>query len=110
MVCEGLPPKPDTPTGSEDARGAPRQRMLKRGRIIVNALQSTFEVTVRDMSETGVKLRLQDNWAVPKVFELIIVNTDGSEQARRLCEKCWQQGIILGARFVNAVEPEHRGH
>lgn len=85
--------------------------MLKRGRIVVNSLNSTFEVLVRDMSETGVKLKLTDAaWQAPAMFELVVVNPDGSEQSRRVCQKRWQRGASLGARFLDEVLPEHRGH
>jgi len=107
----GEPVKPAETGETSELRAAPRQRMLKRGRIIMNSLRSTFEVMVRDMSETGVKLKLQDAaWQAPAVFELVIMNTDGSEQARRVCEKRWQRGVTLGARFLDEVPPGVRGN
>ena len=92
----------------DEHRDAPRQRVLKSGQIVINALNSTFNVTVRDMSATGVKLKLQDPWDVPARFELLIKDPNTGVSARRSCEKRWQRGVLIGARFTDIVASGNR--
>lgn len=93
-----------------DLRDTPRRRVLKGGQIIVNELYSSFQVTIRDMSESGVKLKLHASWIVPARFELLINNPNTGIPVRRQCEKRWQRGITIGARFLDVTPPELRGH
>lgn len=95
---------------SEESRVAPRQRVLRRGRIVVNHLNSSFDVLVRDLSKGGAKLKLGEAWAVPAQFELRILTPEGVVEARHPCEKRWQSGLMVGARFLDQTDPDKRGH
>lgn len=76
-----------------------RQRALKGARIVCENLVS-YDVTIRDLSDGGVKVKLSAPFAVPDRFDLLILNPNTGIPERRSCEKRWQRGDQLGARFV----------
>ena len=81
-----------------DARMSPRRRVLKAGIAASNDRHLTVACTVRDISATGVRLRVDGSLAIPDTFELIIA-VDGLEAD---CEVVWRRGNELGARFLGA--------
>lgn len=89
-------PAPEVP------RNSPRQRTLKGARIVCAGSQ-TFDVTIRDMSEGGVKLKLGSPFAVPPTFTLVILNPNTGISDKRSCETRWQRGDQIGARFIEAL-------
>jgi hypothetical protein len=89
-----------TDPGSEAPRKYPRQRTLKGARIQFDGLK-TYDVTVRDMSEGGVKLKLGSPFAAPHTFLLIILNPNTGISQKRACELRWQRGDQIGAQFVD---------
>lgn len=96
------------PSHSDDQRNTARHRVLKGGAIVINKLNSSFSVTLRDLSDTGVKIKLQDPWDVPARFELLINDTTTGTTTRRSCEKRWQQGVLVGARFLENGDVANR--
>jgi PilZ domain-containing protein len=88
-----------------NARDGPRIRIMRRGRIVLNRRHSSFDVGIRDLSSTGAKLKLTEIWAVPETFELQILKPDGSMELIVPCEKRWQTGILVGAKFVRPPRP-----
>ncbi len=91
-------PAPETPRQSR------RLKTLKSGRIEFNGIFSTIDVTIKDMSETGVKLKLSTIFVVPQTFQLLILHTNTGSSERRNCEIRWQRGDLVGARFIDASE------
>jgi hypothetical protein len=91
-------PAPETPRRSQ------RIKTLKSGRIEFNGTFSTFDVTIREMSETGAKLKLSTTFVVPPTFQLLILNTNTGIRERRSCETRWQRGDLVGARFIDPSE------
>jgi hypothetical protein len=89
----------DTP---DESRGDARQRTLRTGRIVINKGSSTFDVIIRDMSATGARLLLNDRWNPPDVFDLLVRNPGSGDWTRQPCEKRWQKGALVGARFTGA--------
>lgn len=88
-------------SGSDSPRGHPRQRTLKGARIVFNNGHSSIDVVVRDISDSGAKLKLGTaSWVAPDAFDLIIQNPGSGIAARYHCEKRWQRGDLVGARFV----------
>jgi hypothetical protein len=92
------------PGGSDkdppDARHTHRQRALMAGKVVVNKGMSTFDVTVRDLSEAGARLLLKDPLNLPDSFELIIANKTAGTSKRHTCEKRWQKAGLVGVRFL----------
>jgi PilZ domain len=81
-----------------DNRGSPRRRVLKAGIAASNDRHLTAACTVRDISDTGARLRLESSLGVPDTFELII-ETDGFEAD---CEVVWRSKNEVGVRFLGA--------
>ena len=96
-----------SPTGEEQRR-VRRQRVLKGARIVINEKASSFDAMIRDMSELGVKLKVHEAWRIPDRFYLVIANSNTGVPVTRACEKRWQRGDYLGARFCDAVLPSRR--
>lgn len=91
-----------SPPGPESPRNPPRQRTLKGARIVFNNGRSSIDVLIRDMSESGAKLKLGTaGWAAPDAFDLVVLNTNSGVSTTYHCEKRWQRGDLVGARFVD---------
>ncbi len=73
-----------------------RRRVLKTGIIAYNSRFKTLTCTVRDLSEHGARLRVDNPTMVPSHFELII-ELDGFEVD---CEITWRQDMEIGVRFL----------
>lgn len=94
-------PTPDLP------RHHARQRTLKSARIVFNNSASSMDVLIRDMSEGGAKLKLgTPGWPAPDLFDLVILNPNTGTRVRHPCEKRWQRGDLVGARFLTQEEHE----
>lgn len=79
----------------QDNRGAGRKRVLKGGTIAFNNRASTLSCTVRDLSDTGARLRVAKGQAVPSQFDLV-VEVDGLEVP---CSVVWRKGEEVGVSF-----------
>lgn len=90
----------------EDLRCAPRHRTFKKGRVALNNVFSTIDAIIRDLSETGARLRLAQPTILPKNFDLVIfdANTD-TYTSRPACLK-WQKGNDAGVEFVGVKKSE----
>jgi hypothetical protein len=82
----------------DDARRAPRRRLLKAGTAAFNDRHVTLSVTVRDISATGARLRSEGTMGIPDTFVLII-ELDGMEAD---CRVVWRRDHELGVRFLAA--------
>lgn len=83
-------------------RNSQRLRTLKGARIEIDKA-SSFDVVIRDLSENGAKLKLATAFAVPDRFVLLIPNPNTGQTERRTCERRWQRGEQVGARFVEST-------
>lgn len=81
-----------------EARVAPRRKVLKAGTAAFNNRHLTTSVTVRDMSSTGARLRVDSVAAIPDTFELIIA-ADGLEAD---CQVVWRKTNEIGVKFLGA--------
>lgn len=73
-----------------------RRRVLKAGIIAFNNRFATLTCMVRDLSEHGARLRVDNPMMVPSHFELII-ELDGFEVD---CELVWRHDNEIGVRFL----------
>ena len=78
-----------------DKRVAARKRVFKGARIAYNGRSSTLSCTVRDLSDTGARLRVPQGQAVPAQFDLLI-DADGFEAP---CTVLWRRREQLGVTF-----------
>jgi hypothetical protein len=81
-----------------DARVAMRRRVLKAGVAAYNDRHVSLPCTVRDLSATGARLRVEGSVSAPDTFELII-DIDGFEAN---CQVVWRKGNEIGVRFLGA--------
>lgn len=77
-----------------------RRRTLKSAVASYNDQSISMEVVLRDMSDTGAKLKLKENDVLPDSFHLY-VELDGINVE---CEVVWRRGLEIGAKFVSEVE------
>jgi hypothetical protein len=74
-----------------------RRRVLKSGVVAYNNRHLTVPCAVRDISETGARLRVDLPLQVPDTFELLIP-LDGLEAN---CKVVWRRGTDVGIRFTS---------
>ncbi|GLQ10801.1 pilus assembly protein PilZ [Devosia yakushimensis] len=79
---------------TEERRAAPRQRVLKGGRIVINDGFSTFQCTVRNLSEAGARLKVASIIGIPDTFDLAM--DDGRKHA---CTVVWRTANEIGVKF-----------
>ena len=82
---------------SQDKRQARRMRTLKDGKIVTMNNWSVIDCCVRDWSETGAKLRCQDQAAVPNEFRLMLPSDNTIRDARVM----WRREDLLGILFTS---------
>lgn len=82
---------------SPDRRLAQRRRVLKGGVVAFNDHYSSLPCIVRDISDTGARLRIEGSMNAPDKFDLII-EIDGLEVA---CEVVSRKASELAVRFVS---------
>lgn len=85
----------------EQRRGAARHRVLKPAKIARIDAKSLVDCQLRDISETGARLRCAALAAVPNDFYLVFP----TEGMRRLAKVCWRRGEEIGVHFVGDKEP-----
>ena len=85
-----------------EARAKARRRILKAGIICFNGRHSTLACSVRDLSDTGARLRLTGSISAPDTFELFI-ELDGSWVD---CEVVWRHGSEIGIHFTSNTRRE----
>jgi hypothetical protein len=81
-----------------DGRMSARRRVLKAGVAASNDRHLTMACTVRDLSATGARLRVDGSLTLPDTFELII-ELDGLEAN---CQVVWRKANEAGVKFLSA--------
>jgi hypothetical protein len=90
---------PVAPANANDPtqrRGAERRKTLLTGKVVFNDMASVFDCVVRDMSETGARLKLAAPVQVPPVFGLRL--TDGRYYR---CKVRRRAALELGVEFLD---------
>ncbi|WP_332688064.1 PilZ domain-containing protein [Devosia sp.] len=82
---------------TEEKRASPRQRTLKGGRIVINDGFSTFQCTVRNLSESGARLKVASIIGIPDSFQLAM--DDGR---KFVCTVVWRTETEIGVVFTQA--------
>ncbi len=81
----------------DNKRIAPRNRVLKSAKIVHLSNWSLVDCTIRDMSETGAKLVVGDQVAVPNEFRFLV----SSENTIRNAQVVWRRGDMIGITFTS---------
>ena len=79
-----------------DKRASPRRRILKGGVIAFSGRHATLNCVVRDISETGAKIQVDQASKVPDTFELLI-ELDGLDVP---CKVAWRGPNEIGVAFT----------
>lgn len=85
----------------QESRAEHRSRTLKRGQIRIDGGKSLIDCTIRDLTETGAKLRFENVFPLPPQFELFIVDAKAIWPAR----SAWQKGVEAGVEFFPTEIP-----
>lgn len=89
--------EPKVPAAAiEERRKSPRRRMLKAGLLTFNGSFSAMKCTVRDLSDGGARLKVDQLAAIPAEFELII-EIDGLYAKSSVA---WRKASEIGVRFL----------
>jgi diguanylate cyclase (GGDEF)-like protein len=73
----------------------PRRRVLKRGKILTNGLESVVDCMLRDLSAKGAHLRVNQLYSPPDRFDLLFVDSG----IKLTVDVCWRSGENIGVRF-----------
>jgi len=98
---------PDAPsgvgqdTGFESDRTSERRRVLKGARIGFNHEYSSVECVIRNISETGAFITVEDGILVPNQFTLF----NELDRFKVDCEIVWRHGNAFGAHFCGDKVP-----
>jgi hypothetical protein len=79
-----------------ERRRATRQRSLLQGRLFYNKRRNSVDCIIRDISETGARLKFSAAVTVPEALELYVPNRDECFRVRVE----WRQGEEVGVTFV----------
>jgi len=89
--------RPEAPVVREDNRRSEhRERVLRRGRIVLGDGYSTIDCLVRDISPHGARVTVQEGLAVPHNFNFRMLDTGRAYAAVRR----WQRGLSIGLEFM----------
>jgi hypothetical protein len=78
-----------------ERRSSARQKSFLQGRIYFNNRRSSVDCLIRDVSETGARLKFSETIAVPEAIELYIPNREEIHRARVE----WRTGNEMGVSF-----------
>ncbi len=81
-----------------DKRRAARRRVLYSGKLVNDDASSTIDCVIRDLSETGAKVRLAGSTPVPAEVWLIEVR----EGLAFRCRVAWRASPELGLEFTSS--------
>ncbi len=94
---------PVVPAAGDDARDENRRiehrnRVFKRGRIILGDGFSTMDCVIRDLSIRGARISLEDQVTLPQRFSFSVMENGATYPAVRR----WQRGRSIGIEFKTA--------
>lgn len=80
-------------------RRATRTRAVLRASIIFNNRNSSIDCMIRNLSNTGAKITIDDTIAIPQQFELMILQKGQSFNAKVV----WRHLGEAGVEFMNEI-------
>ncbi len=80
---------------AENRRRDRRDRVLFRGKIILDDGFSTIDCAIRDLSSRGARVTVQDHAVIPRMLALLVIDTGRKFRAIRR----WQRGQTVGLEF-----------
>ena len=84
-------------TTGENNRRATRTRVLKTVKIYRLNGAHAVDCQVRDISETGARIVIKDQLALPNEFKFVVP----SEDSTRIAKVVWRKGDLAGIVFLS---------
>lgn len=82
-----------------------RKRSLKRGMIVFNDRYCSTECVIRNESDFGALLKVEQNQAIPSHIEI----RQYPNPAYRPAQIIWRSPDAVGIRYTDVVERAHHG-
>lgn len=101
--------KPGIEDRVENTRIEPRRRAFKGGRIVCSGSDTTYNCRIRDFSEGGARLEIDQWYSFPKN---VIVEIGRLEliEARYESEIRWTKGKEIGVKFLRKLTEGENPH
>lgn len=81
-----------------ERRAAPRRRVFKRAKAVINGFRSVVDCTVRDLSPGGARIACGHCLALPERFHLVML----AEREMREVRVAWRRHDEAGLQFLSA--------
>ena len=85
----------------ENKRIAPRHRVLKSAKIVSMDNKTAIDCAIRNQSETGAQLGIEQAISVPDEFQLYMA----SEDTVRDAVVVWRRGDRIGVAYTSESRP-----
>lgn len=89
-----------------ERRGAPRIRVLKKGKLIHPIKISVFDCMIRDISATGARLSCEQTGLLPNELQLMFF----AIREVRYVRVVWRRPGELGVQFLTPAAPAPHLH
>ena len=76
-------------------RQSARKKTLKGAKVVLRDW-STFDCTMRNLSDSGARLEFSDPINLPDTFDLLIASTN----TLMPCKRVWERGMAIGVQFT----------
>ena len=80
---------------TEEHRMSTRRRIFKGGEITFLGRGAGIDCFIRDISETGARLKVESSVGVPDTFDLML-----DHGLIQHCQVVWRQATQIGVHFV----------
>jgi PilZ domain len=88
----------------QNRRNDVRRRVLKSARIVFKNHRVTIDCVVRNLSDRGACLKVENAIGIPDSFELML-----TPASVRNCRVAWRKPTMIGVEFSKLLEPaSHR--
>lgn len=87
------------PAGGEEARSSLRTRSLRTGKVVFGSFQYSRDCVIRDVSEGGVRIRIDDPDSIPGEFWLLDIRKFAAIKATVK----WRKGNELGLALDSEI-------
>ena len=91
---------PDQPSPPPERRPSPRRRALLAGLVVHSAGRFSFPCTIKDISESGIRIIFAAGSAVPSQIEVI----NRSNGMVYHCDVVWTTNIAAGLKFRSTYD------
>ena len=84
--------------GNAELRRKPRRQLHYPARILTSKKGQSRPCSIEDVSESGARIVLKKDEALPKRFLLLLTARGGA----RLCREVWRDELTVGVEFVDS--------